>query len=107
MTSLPTLRSRDTDDSRFDADLASAPLVLVKFGAVWCPPCRALEPVVEKLAQERSDVLVLSVDVDHAQGVSQRFGIRSVPSLIAFRGGKPIGQLVGYAPRSAIDKLLG
>jgi thioredoxin 1 len=109
MTTLPlqhTLRLRDTDDARFDADLASAPLVLVKFGAAWCPPCRLLDPVVEKLAAERSDLLVLSVDVDTAQGVSQRFGIRSVPSVIAFRGGKPVGQLVGFVPRAALDTLL-
>jgi thioredoxin 1 len=97
---------RETDDARFDVDLASAPLVLVKFGAVWCPPCRLLDPVVEQLAEERTDLLVLSVDVDDAQAVSQRFGIRSVPSVIAFRGGKPIGQLVGYVPRAALDKLL-
>ncbi|MFT3713352.1 MAG: thioredoxin family protein [Archangium sp.] len=57
-------------------------------------------------AGERTDLLVLSVDVDDAQAVSQRFGIRSVPSVIAFRNGKPTGQLVGYVPRAALDKLL-
>lgn len=97
---------RPTDDSKFDADVSSSPLVLVKFTGQWCPPCRALEPVLEKLSEERRDVLVLSVDVDENQQVSQRFGVRSVPTLIAFKKGRPSGQLVGAMPRRMIDALL-
>lgn len=97
---------RPTDDSKFDADISSSPLVLVKFTGQWCPPCRALEPVLEKLSEERRDVLVLSVDVDENQQVSQRYGVRSVPTLIAFKKGRPSGQLVGAMPRRMIDALL-
>ena len=97
---------RPTDDSKFDADVSSSPLVLVKFTGQWCPPCRALEPVLEKLSEERRDVLVLSVDVDENQQVSQRYGVRSVPTLIAFKKGRPSGQLVGAMPRRMIDALL-
>lgn len=97
---------RPTTDSKFDADLAGAPLVLVKFTAQWCPPCRALEPVLEKLTQERSDVVVLSVDVDENRRTSERFGVRSIPTLIAFKNGRPSGQLVGAVPRGRIDTLL-
>ena len=97
---------RPTDDSKFEADVSSSPLVLVKFTGQWCPPCRALEPVLEKLSEERRDVLVLSVDVDENQQVSQRFGVRSVPTLIAFKKGRPSGQLVGAMPRRMIDALL-
>lgn len=97
---------RPTDDSKFEADVSSSPLVLVKFTGQWCPPCRALEPVLEKLSEERRDVLVLSVDVDENQQVSQRYGVRSVPTLIAFKKGRPSGQLVGAMPRRMIDALL-
>ena len=97
---------RPTDDLKFDADISSSPLVLVKFTGQWCPPCRALEPVLEKLSEERRDVLVLSVDVDENQQTSQRFGVRSVPTLIAFKKGRPSGQLVGAMPRRMIDALL-
>jgi thioredoxin 1 len=102
----PHERQRDTDDAHFDADLESAPLVLVKFTGTWCPPCRAMQPTIDALAEERTDLLVLSIDVDEHQLVAQRLGVRSVPTLIAFRNGRPIGSLVGHAPRTAIDKLL-
>lgn len=101
----PNLRA--TDDQHFDADVASSPLVLVKFTGTWCPPCRALQPTLEKLAAERADVLVLTVDVDEEQQVAQRYGVRGVPTLLAFRDGKPVGQLIGAHPRANIEKLLG
>lgn len=97
---------RTTDDSRFDADVSSAPLVLVEFGGAWCPPCRALTPTLEALAKERPDTPVLYVDVDENQAVTRRFGVRSIPTLIAFRNGKATGQLVGAVPRRKIEALL-
>lgn len=100
-------RLRVTDEKRFDADVASAPLVLVKFTGEWCPPCRALQPTLEAIARDRADLVVLSVDVDSEQAVAERYGVRSLPTLIAFRQGKPAGQLVGNQPRRAIEKLLG
>ncbi|MBL9039525.1 MAG: thioredoxin family protein [Archangium sp.] len=97
---------RTTDDASFDADLGSARLVLVKFTGTWCPPCKALQPTLDAVARDRRDLVVLSVDVDASQQVAQRYGVRAVPTLIAFRDGKPFGQLVGNQPRSTIDKLL-
>ena len=97
---------KDTDNTHFDADLKSNPLVLVKFTGTWCPPCKAMQPTIDKLSADRSDLLVLSVDVDNQQQVAQRFGIRAIPTLIAFRDGRPIGQLVGGQSRAALDKLL-
>ncbi len=98
---------RTTDDVTFDADLRGAPLVLVKFAGTWCPPCRALEPTLDAVARDRAGLMVLSVDVDEQQALAQRFGVLAVPTLIAFRDGRPIGQLVGNASRTAIEKLLG
>ncbi len=107
MTTTPIPHARWTDDTHFDSDVGSAPHVLVKFTGSWCPPCRALQPTLDKLVSERPDVVVLSMDVDTEQVIAQRFGVRAVPTLIAFRNGKPFGQLVGNQPLSAIDKLLG
>jgi thioredoxin 1 len=97
---------RRTDDASFDADVAAAPLVLVKFAGTWCPPCRALQPTLDAIARDRDDVLVLSVDVDDSQALAQKFGVRSVPTLVAFRDGRAIGQLVGNQPRARIEALL-
>jgi thioredoxin 1 len=57
--------------------------------------------------KDRQDLLVLSVDVDEQQALAQRFGVLSVPTMIAFKSGRPVGQLVGNASRSTIEKLLG
>ncbi len=105
--SLAHPRQRDTDNAHFAGDIASAPLVLVKFTGAWCPPCRAMQPTIDALVRDRGDLVVLSVDVDAEQAVAQRFGVRAVPTLIAFRGGRPIGQVVGAVPRAAIEKMLG
>lgn len=97
---------RRTDDASFARDVAAAPLVLVKFAGTWCPPCRALQPTLDALARDRADLLVLSVDVDDNQTLAQEYEVRSVPTLVAFRGGRPIGRLVGNQPRARIEALL-
>jgi thioredoxin 1 len=97
---------RDTDDAHFDADVRSAPLVLVKFTAGWCPPCKAMQPAVEALAADRKDLLVLSVDVDSEQQVAQRYGVRAVPTLMTFKDGKPVSQRVGGQSRAGLDAML-
>ncbi len=82
--------------------------VLVDFYADWCGPCRMLAPVVDELAEARSgQVVVLKVDTDRYPGISERFGIRGIPTLIAFRDGKETGRHVGMARRSQLDALVG
>ena len=102
----PLAAIRDTDEQHFDADVSSAPLVLVKFTGTWCPPCQAIQPVLEALARVRKDLTVLEIDVDAHQALAQRFGVRSIPTLIAFRDGKPFAQRVGSQSRAALDKML-
>lgn len=99
--------SRPLDDAAFTAELAAAPLVLVKFTGPWCPPCRALQPTLDALARDRADLRVVSVDVDESPALAERFGVRSIPMLVAFRDGQPLGQLVGNQPRAKIEALLG
>lgn len=94
-----------TADATFDRDIAGR-TSLVLFTAAWCPPCRAIKPSLESLAAERTDVAFFTLDVDEHQQVAQRYGIRSLPTLLVFRNGVPAGQLVGAAPRTTIATLL-
>jgi len=78
----------------------------VKFTGAWCGPCRGLEPTLVALGRDRPELRVLSVDVDAHPVIAERFGVRAVPSLIAFRDGQPVGQSVGNVSRARIDALL-
>lgn len=92
----------------FDAVLrgSEAP-VLVDFYADWCGPCKVLAPIVDELAQARAgSALVLKLDTDRYPGISERYGIRGIPTLIVFQGGKEIGRHVGVAQRSQLETLL-
>jgi thioredoxin 1 len=76
---------------------SAAKPVLVDFSAEWCPPCKMLAPIVERISLEFGDQLdVFGVDIDHNQGLSQRFNISGVPTMIFFRDGKEVKKLVGF-----------
>ncbi len=87
--------------------MKSAPIVLVKFTGAWCPPCRALEPTLDAIAAARPSLIVLTVDVDEQQLLAQRYGVRTVPTLLLFRDGRPAGQVVGNLPRERLERALG
>lgn len=96
------------DDSNFDRlVLESDKPVLIKFSTQHCPPCRMLAPIIDRIADEGvGKYRVLSVDIDQAPKVATRYGIRAVPTLLAFKNGAPRGQLVGLSSRDAVLKLL-
>jgi len=96
-----------TDES-FDREvLAEAGTVLVEFGATWCPPCRALEPILETVARERAGSLkVVAVDMDASPGTSNRYGVRAAPTLVVFRRGEKVASHVGAVPKAKVLALV-
>ena len=80
--------------------------VLVDFWATWCGPCKMLAPTVAAIAEERSDIKVVKVDVDENPNLAEQYGVSSIPTLIVFKNGAPAKQSVGLVPRSRIDEML-
>ena len=87
--------------------LQSAKPVLLDFWASWCGPCRMLSPVVDEVAEERTDVKVGKVNVDEQPELAGEFGVMSIPTLLVFEQGKLVRQAVGARPKASLLELLG
>ena len=81
--------------------------VLVDFWATWCAPCRAIAPAVEELAsQYKGKVKVAKLNIDEHQEVAEQYGVRSIPTLLVFKGGAVVEQIVGAVPKARLEEVL-
>ena len=96
----------EVSDANFDQEvLQSEQPVMVDFWAVWCGPCKAIGPIVESVAAAYEGKLkVAKVNVDQNGATPSRYGIRGIPALLFFKGGKVADQIVGYVPQDVIDE---
>jgi len=82
--------------------------VLVDFWATWCGPCKMIAPVVEEIAQEYEDkIVVAKIDVDEVPSVAAKYNVMSIPTLVVFENGKEVNRLVGFRPKAQIVAALG
>jgi thioredoxin 1 len=88
--------------------LQSEQPVIVDFWAEWCGPCHAVAPVLDRIAEERGDELKLvKVNIDEEQGLAQRYGIASIPTIVLFKDGEPAAAAIGAQPKSSLERSLG
>ena len=99
----------EIEDKTFDQEVLQADMpVLVDFGAVWCGPCKMLDPVVEELADDWAvQAKFVHIDVDHNPNVTMQFSVMGVPTLMLFKNGEPVERMSGFKPKNKIISQFG
>ncbi|PAE06576.1 thioredoxin [Terribacillus saccharophilus] len=93
-------------DSNFNTETSQG-LVLADFWGTWCGPCKMIAPVLEEIDGEMSDkVKIVKLDVDENQETAGKFGVMSIPTLLLFKDGEVVDQVIGYQPKEALVELV-
>jgi len=101
-------KPKEVNDAQFESEVLKAEVpVLVDFWAPWCGPCRMVAPIVEELAEEYGDrVKFLKMNTDDNAKTAAHYGIRAIPTLLVFKGGQLVGQVIGFRPKSDLKKVV-
>jgi thioredoxin 1 len=95
------------DDSNFAQTINKYPLLLVDFWAPWCGPCRMMSPIIDQVGKEYIGKLVVGkVNVDENPNISGQFGISSIPTLILFKRGQAVNNIIGSVSKGRIDEMV-
>ncbi len=93
-------------DATFDKFVKENPKVVVDCWAAWCAPCRMLSPVIEELADEKTEIKFGKLDVDNNRSIPMKYGIMSIPTLLYFKDGVLVDKTLGALPKTAIEARL-
>lgn len=96
----------DITDNDFEATVTAEGITLVDFWAEWCGPCRSFAPVFEAAADDNPDIRFVKLDTEHNPAVATELGVRSIPTIMAFRDGVMVYNAAGALPRAALDDLI-
>lgn len=100
--------AKEVTDATFEQEvLQSDQVVLVDFWAPWCGPCRMIAPIIEELSTEyEGRAKIVKLNVDDSPYTASQYQVQSIPTLVFFKGGEPVGQVVGVQPKNALANLL-
>ncbi|GJM17159.1 MAG: thioredoxin [Thermodesulfobacteriota bacterium] len=98
----------EVSDSNFESEVVKSEVpVLVDFWAPWCGPCRAIAPIVEEISSSyEGKIKVGKMNVDENQATTMKFGIRSIPTIIMFKDGEAVDQIIGAVPKGEIERVV-
>ncbi len=91
----------------FEKEVLNSPIpVLADFNADWCGPCRMMRPMLDALAAERSDIKIVSINIDNEEDLAEEYDIASIPCLVLFKDGGEYDRSVGLRPKDAIEAFI-